>query len=87
MSEALDIECAIALLCNSPTQDNRVALYRALGNGELFIVVGAPPDGQLAPEVKLQKDTVMPVLATASPGGKPAVLAFTSTYNKRKLHA
>ena len=84
MSEAPEIESAIALLCNSPTPDNRVALYRTLRDGELFILVGEPPGEHLAPEVKLPKDTVMSLLTTTSPEGKPAVLAFTSLNHLRR---
>jgi SseB protein N-terminal domain len=79
MSEVSAIEAAISILCDSPTQDNRAALYRTLlGAGELYLVVSAPPGSQLAPEVKLPKDAVIPLLTTTSPEGKPAVLAFTS---------
>jgi hypothetical protein len=82
--EVLDIESAIAKLCEAPSQSSRLALYRTLGSGSLYIATGAPPGGWPAPQVELMKDTSMPVHTTTAPDGGPAVMAFTTLDHLRR---
>ncbi len=69
------IAAAIATLCREPSNAHRAALYRALGEGELFLAVAG---STAAPSSTLEQDVTLPVLTTTSPDGKPALLAFTS---------
>ncbi len=72
------IAAAIDTLCREPSDAHRAALYWALGEGELFVVVADPEATPSASPAKLGQDTTMSVLTTTSPDGKPALLAFTS---------
>ena len=75
------IAAAIDTLCRDPSDANRAALYRALSEGELFLVVA----GSTAASCELGLDASMPVLTTTSPNGTPALVAFTSlTQLKRR---
>lgn len=69
------IAAAIATLCREPSDAHRAALYRALGEGELFLAVAG---STAAPSSTLEQDATLPVLTTTSPDGKPALVAFTS---------
>lgn len=72
------IAAAIDTLCRDPSDAHRAALYRTLGEGELFLVVAGSTATPSAGPTRLGRDVTMPVLTTTSPDGKPALLAFTS---------
>lgn len=73
-----DIESAIAQMCDSPSGANREALYRTLQTGSLLLATGDPPGGWPGAETIIAEKTVMPVVTTTAPSGRPAIMAFTS---------
>jgi hypothetical protein len=68
---------AIAKLSESPCPENRKALYAVIMQGHLLLVVRQPIQGVGSTPVRIKNDTPADFLATSSPDGGKALVAFT----------
>lgn len=80
----INIQSAIQCLSDAPSQENRIALYRALNDGMLFLATSAIPSEWGQGPIVLEKATSIAMLTTTAPDGGQALLAFTSHEEVKK---
>lgn len=82
------VAAAIATLSDRPSTANRIALYRALKSGWLFLGAANMPSDWAAGPVGLEQATVVALLTSSNQEQGQALLAFTSRteITKRNNH-
>ena len=75
---------AMARLCRTPSDSNRIAVYRALRDNFLVLAARTIPSSWQNEPVPLEKATTVAVLTGAAPDGGEALMVFTDTEEAKK---